>query len=100
MSIIQEMAGNRTLNQIVDGLRKKILRHRFQSFNLPGRFEDSIKEHRELLTALRDRDAPKAEKIMKNHLYEQPQTIEALARRMEEETSASDTTSGQGRGKN
>jgi len=80
-SFLQELAGNRTLNQIVKGLRKKILLYRFQSLNLPGRFEDSIKEHRELLTAFRDRDAPKAEKIMKNHLRKQSQAIEALARR-------------------
>jgi DNA-binding GntR family transcriptional regulator len=62
------LAGNRTLNQIVKELRKKILRYRFQSLNLPGRFEYSLKEHRELLTAFRDRDAPKAEKIMKKSL--------------------------------
>ena len=98
-SFIQELAGNRTLNQIVKGLRKKILLYRFQSLNLPGRFEDSIKEHRELLTAFRDRDAPKAEKIMKNHLRKQSQAIEALARRMGEESSESETTSGQSRRK-
>ena len=86
MSIIQELAGNRTLNQIVDGLRKKNLLYRFQSLNLPGRFEAFIKEHREQLAAFRDRDAPKAEKIMKHHLIKQSQAIEALARRMEEES--------------
>jgi DNA-binding GntR family transcriptional regulator len=93
------LAGNRTLNQIVKGLRKKILLHRFQSLNLPGRFEESIKEHRELLTAFRDRDAPKAEKIMKNHLRKQSQAIEALARRMGEDKSESQKTSGQSRRK-
>jgi DNA-binding GntR family transcriptional regulator len=98
-SYLQELAGNRTLNQIVKGLRKKILLYRFQSLNLPGRFEDSIKEHRELLTAFRDRDAPKAEKIMKNHLRKQSQAIEALARRMGEDKSESQTTSGQSRRK-
>jgi DNA-binding GntR family transcriptional regulator len=99
-SFIQELAGNRTMNQIVNGLRKKILLYRFQSLNLPGRFEDSIKEHRELLTAFRNRDAPKAEKIMKNHLDRQSRAIEALERRMGEEKTESETTSGQGRGKN
>ena len=98
-SFLQELAGNRTLNQIVKGLRKKILLYRFQSLNLPGRFEDSIKEHRELLMAFRDRDAPKAEKIMKNHLRKQSQAIEALARRMGEDKSEPQTTSGQSRRK-
>jgi DNA-binding GntR family transcriptional regulator len=93
------LAGNRTSNQIVKGLRKTILLYRFQSLNLPGRFEASIKEHRELLAAFRDRDAQKAQKIMKNHLHKQPQALAALARRMEERTSESGTISGQGRGK-
>jgi len=100
MSFIQEWAGNQTLNQIVDGLRKKILLDRCQSSNLPGRFDDSKKQHRELLAAFRDRDAPKAEKIIKYHLYKQSQVIETLAKRMEVETSASETTSDRGRGQN
>ncbi|MFZ0240397.1 MAG: GntR family transcriptional regulator [Desulfobacterales bacterium] len=84
-SFVQELAGNRTLNQIVTGLRKKILLYRFQSLSLPGRFEDSIQEHRELLEAFRNRSASKAEKIMKNHLHRQSQAIEALARPIEKE---------------
>jgi len=67
--------------------------------NLPGRFEDSIKEHRELLTAFRNRDAPMAEKIMKNHLCKQSQAIEMLARRVGAEPSASDSTSARSRSK-
>jgi DNA-binding GntR family transcriptional regulator len=98
-SFIQELAGNRTLNQIVKGLRKKILLYRFQSLNLPGRFEDSIKEHRELLTAFRNRDAPMAEKIMKNHLCKQSQAIEMLARRVGAEPSVSESTSARSRSK-
>ena len=98
-SFIQELAGNRTLNQIVKGLRKKILLYRFQSLNLPGRFEGSIKEHRELLTAFRNRDAPMAEKIMKNHLCKQSQAIEMLARRVGAEPSVSESTSARSRSK-
>ncbi|MFZ0133553.1 MAG: GntR family transcriptional regulator [Desulfobacterales bacterium] len=90
-SFIQDLAGNRTLNQIVSGLRKKILLYRFQSLNLPGRFEASIKEHRDLLEAFRNRAAPKAEKIMKTHLQKQSQAIEALAKKIGEEKSASES---------
>ena len=78
-AFVQELAGNRTLNQIVDGLRKKILMYRFQSLNLPGRFEESIREHRELLDAFRDRRAQKAERIMKGHLMKQSAALEKLA---------------------
>ena len=63
-SVVQEIAGNRTLNQIVDGLRKKILLYRFQSLNLPQRFASSIREHRDLLEAFRQRDHSKAETLM------------------------------------
>jgi len=70
-SFVQELAGNRTLNQIVNGLRQKILLYRYQSLSLPGRFEDSIQEHRELLEAFRRRDPEKAETLMKIHLKKQ-----------------------------
>lgn len=68
---VQKLAGNHTLNQIVNGLRQQILLYRFQSLNLKGRFEDSILEHRQLLEAFRRRDAEKAESLMKSHLKNQ-----------------------------
>lgn len=76
---IQQLAGNRTLNQIVNGLREKILLYRFQSLNLPGRFDDSIEEHRELLEAFRQKAAQRAESIMKKHLKNQSLALEKLA---------------------
>jgi len=79
-SFLQEVAGNKTLNQIVNDLRKKILLYRFQSLNLPGRFESSIQEHRELLEAFRKRDPGKAESLMKNHLKNQCDALEKLSK--------------------
>ena len=77
-SFIQEIAGNRTLNQIVDGLRKKILLYRFQSLNLPDRFASSIREHRDLLEAFRQRDDSRAEALMRQHLQNQTQALKNL----------------------
>lgn len=77
-SFIQEIAGNRTLNQIVDGLRKKILLYRFQSLNLPTRFADSIREHRDLLEAFRQRDESRAEALMRQHLKNQTMALKSL----------------------
>ena len=77
-SFVQEIAGNRTLNQIVAGLRKKILLYRFQSLNLPVRFERSIREHRDLLEAFRQRDHTRAETLMRAHLHNQSQALETL----------------------
>jgi DNA-binding GntR family transcriptional regulator len=77
-SLVQEIAGNRTLNQIVDGLRKKILLYRFQSLNLPDRFASSIREHRDLLEAFRQRDDSRAEALMRQHLQNQTQALKNL----------------------
>jgi len=83
-ALVQEIAGNRTLNQIVDGLRKKILLYRFQSLNLPGRFEASIREHRDLLEAFRHRDHRKAESLMRQHLDNQAKALERLVEQSKE----------------
>lgn len=80
-AFVQELAGNKTLNQIVNGLRQKILLYRFQSLNLPGRFEQSIAEHRSLLAAFRNRDPKKAESLMKSHLKKQSDAMENLAKK-------------------
>ena len=77
-ALVQEIAGNRTLNQIVTGLRKKILLYRFQSLNLPTRFEHSIREHRELLEAFRQREAATAETLMREHLQNQSTALGTL----------------------
>jgi DNA-binding GntR family transcriptional regulator len=79
-SFLQELAGNRTLNQIINGLRQKILLYRFQSLNLPERFEQSIREHRDLLEAFRRRDPGKAEDLMRYHLKMQCKALEELAK--------------------
>ena len=79
-AFVQELAGNKTLNQIVNGLRQKILLYRLKSLNLSGRFEQSIQEHRELLEAFRNRDAAKAELLMKSHMKKQSEALEKLAK--------------------
>lgn len=77
-SFVQEVAGNRVLNSILNGLRQKILIYRFQSLNHPERFEESIKEHRDLLEAFRKKDPDRAESVMKNHLWKQFKAVEIL----------------------
>ncbi len=79
-AFVQELAGNKTLNHIVNGLRQKILLYRFQSLNLPGRFEQSVQEHRNLLAAFRDKDPKKAEMLMKSHLKKQCDAMGQLAK--------------------
>ena len=79
-AFLQELAGNRTMNGIVNGLRKKILLYRFQSLNLPERFDASIHEHRCLLEAFRNKDPMQAEALMKTHLLNQAEAMARLTR--------------------
>jgi DNA-binding GntR family transcriptional regulator len=74
-SYLQEIAGNRTLNQIVTGLRKKILLYRFQSLNMPERFKSSIQEHRQLIEAFRAHNHQQAETLMREHLKNQSDAL-------------------------
>jgi len=82
-SFVQELAGNRSLNQIIDGLRKRILLYRFQSLNAQGRMADSIQEHRELLEVFRRHEHQKAEILMQLHLKKQLTALEDLVDSLE-----------------
>ncbi len=41
--------------------------YRYASVKLPGRLDEIVREHRQILRALRSRDAVLAEKIMNKH---------------------------------
>lgn len=77
-SLIQEMSGNKVLNEILGGLRKRILLYRQRQLYQPDRFEASIDEHRRLLEAFRRRDAIEAESLMKIHLMNQCESLRSL----------------------
>lgn len=70
-TFVQELAGNGTLSAVITGLRAKVFLHRFRQLYVQDRFDRSICEHRELLAAFRDRDAARAETVMKGHLAKQ-----------------------------
>lgn len=70
-ALLQEVAGNKTLNQIITILRKQVTLYRSTSLALPGRMADSLEEHAELLKALEKRNPEKAERIMRMHLRNQ-----------------------------
>lgn len=81
--LIQELGGNPVLNDVINGLRQKILLYRHRQLYQPERFRQSIEEHRSLLEALESRDAGRAEDLMKQHLLRQ---CEALVGLFPEET--------------
>lgn len=69
--LVQEMAGNKVLDGVINGLRQRILLYRYRQLYQPDRFTASIQEHRDLLEAFRNRDPATAEGVMKRHLMNQ-----------------------------
>jgi len=75
---VQELAGNKVLNDLINGLRQKILLYRQRQLYQPERFDQSIQEHRNLLGAFRTRDPESAESSMKHHLLMQCKALVGL----------------------
>lgn len=62
-----EMSGNRWRSQMVTDLRKVMKLNRHHSLLKQGRIEDSLNEHRAIMTALLDRDASGSVAAMQRH---------------------------------
>lgn len=65
---VQSLAGNRWAAQLIADLRKVLKLCRQQSLLPAGRVEESLREHREILAAMRARDPAAAEARMRAHL--------------------------------
>jgi DNA-binding GntR family transcriptional regulator len=65
---IYEMAGNEVIEQFLRMLRAPLIRHQFRVILVPGRKEESLMEHREILTYLTHHDATGAERAMRQHI--------------------------------
>jgi len=83
-ALVQELAGNRVLDDIVARLREKAALYRHQQIYEDRRFDESIREHREILDALRRRDPDAAESHMKCHLDRQCKALINLYDRHDE----------------
>ena len=76
---LQDIAGNRYLAQLIDDARKVIKLTRRDSLRLEGRLKQSLAEHREILEALRDKDADRARQSMHDHLISGRTALAKLA---------------------
>ena len=65
--LIQQIAGNRWMNGVIDDLRKVLKLHRKDSLTSMGRLQNSLIEHREILRAILKRDEFAAESAMRKH---------------------------------
>jgi len=77
-TMLQEMAGNKVLNDVVNGLRQKIVLYRYRQLYQADRFEASIREHRAIMDALRRRDPAASESLMREHLMNQCEALKNL----------------------
>jgi DNA-binding GntR family transcriptional regulator len=73
--LIQELSGNKALQDVLKGLRQKILLYRHRQLYQKNRFDQSIREHREILAAFEKRDARLAEISLKHHLEKQCEAL-------------------------
>jgi len=78
--LIQKLAENDVLDQVVNELRQKILLYRRKQLFKPNRFDASMEEHRLIIAAFRKRDPDEAELRMRQHLIRQGESL------MEEDT--------------
>ena len=66
--LIQEIAGNKWMNGVIEDLRKVLKLQRRDSLSRTGRLQSSLLEHRQILQAILKRDPVAAELAMHNHL--------------------------------
>ena len=67
-ALLQELAGNRWLSQLIDETRKMLKLTRRDSLRLDGRLKQSLAEHRAILKAIRQRDSDAVGRLMHEHL--------------------------------
>jgi len=88
-STVQRLAANRWLDRVTGDLRRFMRLMRGRQLQLPGRIAASINEHRVLIDAFVQRDAPRAERAMHDHLMAQLVALKKLRR-----SAAAKTTGG------
>jgi DNA-binding GntR family transcriptional regulator len=66
--LIQEIAGNKWMNGVIEDLRKVLKLQRRDSLTRSGRLLSSLIEHREILQAILKRDPLAADLAMRKHL--------------------------------
>jgi len=77
-SLVQGLAANRWLDRATGDLRRFMRLWRGRQLKHPGRMDASLNEHRVLLDAIVQRDAPRAERAMHDHLMAQLAALKAL----------------------
>jgi len=67
---IQEISGNRWMRKVITDLRQVLKLQRRNSLTKLGRLEQSLQEHRQILSAIIARNGDLAQELMNNHLQQ------------------------------
>ena len=67
-SCVYRFSGSRMLEKVLSELHRSIGSYRKRSLENPGRLERSVSEHREILEAIKSKDAEKADKLTALHV--------------------------------
>ena len=70
-SAIQNLSGNRWLSRISSELRNVLLLARHRQLTVPGRLQESLKEQRVIMQALKDNNPDAAQQAMLQHICKQ-----------------------------
>jgi len=82
---IQQVGGNQWQNNVIQYLRSMCRLWPYVSIGkLPGRLEESLSEHQELLDAIEAHDAARAEAVMRKHIDNTRAALKRLAGQVRE----------------
>lgn len=73
---VQELSGNRWLQRITSELRGVLQLARQKQLTVPGRLQQSLEEHRQIMVAFRENDPAKAQQAMETHLCRQQDALQ------------------------
>ena len=82
-NIIYECSQNIRLRTILNNLKEQMYRFRFEYVKAPATYPTLIKEHREILCALRARNKSQVVKLTKTHLVNQTECVRDIILRQE-----------------
>jgi len=66
--LILNICGNNRLIRIRKNLSEQAHRYRIRSLSVPGRLKYSLKEHQEIIEALKRKDAEQADRLSQKHI--------------------------------
>lgn len=68
---VQDLSGNKWLQRVIGDLRKVLRLARHMQLTIPGRLQESLEEHRQIMEAFSKSNPDLADKTMQNHLKQQ-----------------------------